>query len=255
MSNGGPATDAAGNIYFSTGDGTFDPSTGSYGDSLVRINPVGTVLDYFTPFDQAAIDAVDADFGAGGILLLPDQPGAHPHLVITAGKDESMYLLDRDDLGRHTSDDSQVVQVLRDVFPFGTPEPGNYSAPVYFNGVVYISPVAEPVKAFPLSNGLLSTSPASQSATIFPYRGGALAISANGTANGILWAVEHPGPTTPGVLRAYEPSNLAIELYNSDQADTRDTLGVAGKFSAPLIANGKVFVGAASRLVVYGLLP
>ena len=82
-----------------------------------------------------------------------------------------------------------------------------------------------------------------------------MAISANGTANGILWAVERKGATTPGTLHAYDPSNLANEFYNSDQAGTRDTMDIAGKFSVPLIANGKVFVGAASRLVVYGPLP
>ena len=134
----------------------------------------------------------------------------------------------------NAANDNQIVQSLPNIFPFGTPEPGNYSAPVYFNGTVYFSPVADAVKAFRLTNGLLSTSPTSQSSALFAYRGGALAISANGAANGILWAVEHPGPTTPGVLHAYDPSNLAVELYNSNQASARDTLGVAGKFSAPL---------------------
>src|SRR5262249_54175073 len=161
--------------------------------------------------------------GAGGLLLLPDQPGAHPHLMINAGKDESIYLIDRDNMGHKTADDSQVVQSLQNIFPFGTPEPGNYGSPVYFNGTVYFSPVADAVKAFQLSNGLLSTFPTSQTSALFAYRGGALAISANGTANGILWAVQHPSPVTPGVLHAYDPSNLAIELYNSDQAGTRDT--------------------------------
>jgi hypothetical protein len=256
MSNGGPATDAAGNIYFSTGDGTFDPSTGAYGDSLVKTNPVGSVLDYFTPFDQAALDADDTDFGAGGVLLLPDQPGAHPHLVITAGKNGTIHLLDRDSLGRYTSNDSQAVQVLRDIFPFAAPPwPGNYSSPVYFNGTVYYSPVADALKAFPLSNGVLATAPTSESAALFAYRGGSLAISANGAADAILWAVEKKDTDAPGVLHAYDPANLAIELYNSSQAGGRDTLDVAGAFSVPLVANGKVFVGAASQLVVYGLLP
>jgi hypothetical protein len=135
------------------------------------------------------------------------------------------------------------------------PVPGNFSSPVYFNGSVYFSPVADAVKAFPLSNGLLTTAPASQSPTRFPYRGGTLAISANGTANAILWAVEKKDAATPGVLHAYDPSNLTIELYNSNQAGLRDSLDIASTFSTPLVANGKVFVGAASTVVVYGLLP
>jgi hypothetical protein len=256
MSNDGPATDSAGNIYFSTGDGTFDPSTGSYGDSVVKIDSAGNILDYFTPFDQAALNAADNDFGAGGLMLLPDQAGAHPHLAITAGKNATIHLLDRDNLGGYTGDDSQAVQVLPNIFPFGQPPgPGNYSSPVYFDGSVYFSPVADAVKAFQLNNGVLSTFPNSETGEIFPERGGTLAISANGQANGILWAVRRTSAVTPGVLHAYDPSNLSIEFYNSDQAGTRDTLDVAATFSVPLVANGKVFVGAASRLVVYGLLP
>jgi hypothetical protein len=256
MSNAGLAADLTGNLYFSTGDGTFDPTAANYGDSLVKVSPTGTVLDYFTPSNQAALDAADTDFGAGGVLLAPDQSGVHPHVAITAGKNATIHVVDRDNMGQfNSSGDSKAVQSLPNIFPFGTPEPGNYSAPVYFNGSVYFSPVADEIKAFRLSNGLLSTSPTSQSSATFAYRGGALAISANATTDGILWAVERRGGTTPGMLHAYDSSDLAIELYNSDQAGTRDTLDVAGTFSTPLVANGKVFVSGASQLVVYGLLP
>ena len=255
MSNGGPGVDAAGNIYFLTSDGTFNPATRDYGDSLVKISPAGAVLDYFTPSNEAIINAANHDFGAGGLLLLPDQPGSHPHMTISAGKDSSLYLVDRDNMGHKTANDSGAVQAFQNIFPFGTPEPGNYSAPVYFNRTVYFSPIADAVKAFQLNNGLISSSPTSQSSQIFAYPGGSLAISANGAANGILWAVERTSATTPGVLHAYDPSNLAIEFYNSNQAGTRDTMAVAGKFSVPLVANGKVFVGAVSQLLIYGLLP
>jgi hypothetical protein len=255
MANGGPAVDATGNIYFLTSDGTFNPATQDYGDSQLKISPTGTVLDYFTPSNEATINQANHDFGAGGVLLLPDQPGSHPRMSISAGKDSSMYLVDRDNMGRKTANDSGAVQAFVNIFPFGTPEPGNYSTPVYFNGTVYFSPIADTVKAFQLNNGLLSSFPTSQSSEIFAYPGGSMAISANGTTDAILWAVERRGATTAGVLRAYDPSNLAIEFYNSDQAGTQDTMAVAGKFSIPLVANGKVFVGAVSQLVVYGLLP
>jgi hypothetical protein len=149
-----------------------------------------------------------------------------------------------------------------DVFPFGTPEPGNYSAPVFFNGNVYFSPISDNVQVFQLSNGLLSTAPTSRSSEIYAYPGGTLAISANGNANGILWVVQRHGvdPTgggvvAPGVLRAYDPNNLSIELYNSDQAGSQDTMDYATKFNVPLVANGKVFVAGENQLTVYGLLP
>jgi len=256
QANGGPAADADGNIYIVTGDGTFSPGTGDYGDSVLKLSPGGVVLDYFTPHDESVLDAGNIDLGSSGVLLLPDQNGTHPRLLVQGGKPGSLYLLDRDNMGHNNpTRDSQIVQSLENIFPFGTPEPGNYSAPVYFNGTVYFSPVADAIKAFRVTSGRLSTSPASQTAQLFPYPGGSLAISASGAAGGILWAVRRNGATSPGTLHAYDPANVAIELYNSDQAGDRDTLDVATKFSVPLVANGKVFVSTMSQLTAYGLRP
>jgi chitodextrinase len=268
QANGGPAADAAGNIYFITGDGTFnaDASGGTdYGSSFVKISPSGTLVDYFTPHDQESLSANNFDLGAAGPMLLPDQTGAHPHLLVSAGKNNTIYLLDRGNMGRYnSSNDNQVVQSLVNIFPFGTPEPGNYSAPVYFNGTVYFGPVADNIQAFSLSNGLLSTSPTSRSLHVYPYPGAALAISSNGTANGILWAVQRNGDcgvqvscgsAAPGVLRAYDAQNLGMQLYSSDQSGSRDALDYAVKFSVPLVANGKVFVPSMGKLTIYGLLP
>jgi hypothetical protein len=106
-----------------------------------------------------------------------------------------------------------------------------------------------------LSNGLLTTTPISRSSETYTYPGGTLAISANGNTNGILWAVQRNGTTAPGVLRAYDATNLGRELYNSNQAGSRDTLDYAAKFNIPLVANGKVYVASTSQLTVYGLLP
>jgi hypothetical protein len=152
----------------------------------------------------------------------------------------------------HTAD--QNPQTLANIFPFGTPLPGNYSSPVYFNGAVYFGPVADVLQVFKLNSGLLTTAPTSTSPEAYPYPGGALAISANGSTNGILWAVQKNG-TSPGTLRAYDATNLSFELYNSDQSGTRDTLDIAAKFAIPLVINGKVFVASNSMLTVYGLLP
>ena len=258
-SGGGLVADSAGKIYFVTGDGTFDANnTGGadYGDSFVRFNAAtGIAEDYFTPKDQGTIDANNLDLGAGGLVLLPDQPGAHPHLLICAGKNGTIYLVDRDNMGHFSSSANTNVQTLANIFPFGTPLPGNYSSPVYFNGLVYFGPIADSVQAFTLSNGLLSTAATSRTSVSYAYPGGALAISANGVSNGILWAVEKRG-SAPGALHAYNASNLAVELYNSDQAaGSRDVLDAAAKFSTPLVMNGKVFVASEGRLTVYGLLP
>jgi uncharacterized repeat protein (TIGR01451 family) len=264
QANGGPAADAAGNIYFITADGTFSANTGGrdYGTSFVKISPSGTVLDYFTPADQADLNLSNFDLGAAGPLLLPDQPGSHPHLMISAGKNNTAYLVDRDNMGHfNPNDDSHAVQSLPNIFPFGTPEPGNYSAPVYFNGAVYFSPIADAIQKFTLTNGLLSTSATSRSAAVFAYPGAALTVSADGSTNGILWAVERRGGvvgendiSSPGTLHAYDAGNLSHELWNSDQAGARDQMGPTAKFSIPAVVNGKVFVATATDLTVYGLI-
>jgi len=229
------------------------------------MSPSGTVLDYFTPHNQANLSNNNFDLGAAGPLLLPDQPGAHPHLLVSAGKDNAIYLLDRDAMGHYNaSNDNQIVQSIVNAFPFGRPEPGNFSSPVYFNGRVYFGPVADTIQAFSLTNGRLSTTPTSASTAAYPYPGGTLAISANGNTNGIVWAIQRNGDcgvqiscgsAAPGVLRAYDATNLGVELYASDQAGTRDALDFAAKFSVPLVANGKVFVTTIGRLTIYGLLP
>jgi len=142
------------------------------------------VLDYFTPHNEDTLNMGNMDLGAGGVVLLPDQPGAHPHLIVSAGKNGTIDLIDRDNMGHYNSaNDSQIVQSLVNVFPFGNPEPGNYSAPVYFNGKLFFSPVSDSIQAFTFTNGRLSTTPTSRTSEIFGYPGGTLALSANGTTN------------------------------------------------------------------------
>ena len=141
QSGGGLTIDTAGNFFFATGDGTFDANLGgiNYGNSFLRLSPTGTVVDSFTPHDQSALDANNLDLDAGGMILLPNQPGRHPHLIVSAGKNGSVYMVDRDNMtGYHATD--QNVQTLAGAFPFGTPLPGNYSSPVYFNGTGVFRP-------------------------------------------------------------------------------------------------------------------
>jgi len=257
QSGGGLVIDAVGNLYFATGDGTFNFNSGGsdIADSFMRFNLSTGVADFFTPKDQAFLDTNNLDLDAGGMILLPDQPGAHPHLLVSAGKNGTIYVVDRDNMGGYSTSTNHNVQTLDNIFPFGTPLPGNYSSPVYFNGTVYFGPVSDVVQAFRLTNGLLSTSPTSTTSQSYPYPGGALAISANGTSNGILWTVRKNG-SSAGTLHAYDAANLANELYNSDQAPlSRDSLAdPAAKFSIPLVVNGRVYVASEGRFTIYGLL-
>jgi fibronectin type 3 domain-containing protein len=261
MSGGGIASDSTGSLYYITGDGEFDGNSGgsNWGDSYIKMTTAGVVTDYFTPFNQDLLNSGNHDLGSGGALLLPDQPGPHPHEMVSSGKDGSIYLVDRDNMGHYSSSTNNIVQTLPNIFPNGSPEPGNFSPPVYYNGYVFFGPLGDKLQAFKLTNGLLSTTATFRSAATFPDRGASMAVSASGSSNGILWAVQRNGTGSPGVLFAYDPMNstggVLNELYDSAQAGTRDTLGVAAKFNIPLIANGKVFVAGTNTLTVYGLLP
>jgi len=258
MNGDGAAADAAGNLYFITGNGLFDANTGGndYGDSFVKIGATGMVLDYFTPSVQSSLDVNDLDLGSGGVLLLPDQPGAHPHEMVSAGKNGTIYLVDRENMGHYNAGRDTSVQSIVNIFTNATGiEGGNFSSPVYFNGSVFFSPVQDNIQAFQLTNGLLSGSATSRSSESFPERGGTLAVSANGNTNGIVWALLSNGTGAPGSLIAYDATNLGDELYNSNSAGSRDTLDAWWKFTTPVVANGKVFVVSMSQLTVYGLLP
>jgi hypothetical protein len=262
---GGLATDTTGDIFYTTSNGTFDANSGGsdYGDSVQKLSPTGSVVDYFTPHDQQNMSVNNLDLGAGGPVLLVDQPGgSHPHELISAGKSGTVYVVNRDNMGHYNpNNDSQIIQSLPGVLPNGDAEIGNFSTPVYFNGHVYYGAVNDSLKSFQLTNGLLSTAPTSESATIFPIRGASFAISSNGNSNGILWALQNNGQApdndigAPGVLFAYDANNLANELYDTGQAGSRDSLDLAAKFAVPTVANGKVFVAGQSQLTVLGLLP
>jgi hypothetical protein len=266
QSGDGLSTDSSGNIFFVTGNGGFTADVGGrdYGNSFVKLSATGAVLDYFTPHDQANMNAGDLDLGSGGATLLPDQSGPHPHLAVSAGKNGTIYVVDRDNMGHYrTSNDNQIVQVLPKSFPGGTFATGNFKAPVYWNRRLYFSADGDFIRMFTVTNGLLSTSPASMSSFVVNYSGATLSVSANGNSNSILWAVERVdqdplgnGTRAPGVLHAFDATDLSTELYNSNEAaGARDSLDFAAKWAAPLVANGQVFVASEGLLTVFGLLP
>jgi hypothetical protein len=246
MSGGGLAGDSGGNIFFETGNGTFQAGS-DYGDSFIRLSTSGGGLafsDYFTPFNQQALSDADEDLGSGGVILLPDQPGAHPHLMVGAGKEGRIYLVDRDNLGQFQGGSDNVVQELPGALP------GVFSSPAYFNGTVYYKGTDGSLVAYSLSGGTLSTSPVMQSNPAWSWPGSTPSISANGTSSAIVWAIENNA--NPAILHAFDASNLGNELYNSNQ-NSGDQPGPGVKFTVPTVAGGKVYVGTATGLAVYGL--
>ncbi len=262
QSGGGPTADNNGNLYVATGNGPFDLNSGGRdaGNSVLKLSSSLALLDYFTPADQAQLNSNDLDLGASGPMLPPFQSGAtDPDLVIEGGKDGNLYLVNRDNMGKFNSATNSNVETV----PLGRPDPTNgvFSTPAAIGASIYIGEVGEPLELFTFSRGLLSSAPTARTANSFAFPGTTPMISVNGSSNGIVWALDvaryignnNPNPG-PAVLHAYNASNLQ-EFYNSTQAGTRDQAGVAIKFTAPTISNGRVYVGTANQLDVYGLLP
>lgn len=277
-SGNGLAADSSGNIYAATGNALFDANTGGtdYGDTLLKFGADLSVIDYFTPSDQLCRAAHDIDLGAGGPMLLPPQSGNVPNELLIAGKGGApcdsnpiasrMYLLNQDDLGGYNaSQDQDVEEVIGSAV-------GYLSSPAYWQGATAANVYSagqqsaggngDFLKMFSVTDGLLSTSAAAQTTNTFPV-GATPSISASGSSNGIVWAIQRqdslnvmPG-TKPAVLYAYDATNLTM-LYNSKQAlgynFPLDQGGCANKFAVPTIAKGRVYVGTQNQLDVFGLL-
>ena len=266
-SGAGPAADRRGAIFVPTGNGDFAPDSGDYGDSILRLEvqcgrqganrPCRrgrlAVVDYFTPWDQQTLDMNDIDVASGGLLLLPDQPSSrYPHLLVQVGKEGTIDLVNRDNMGHwHAGDDSQIVQTLP--YAIGA----MWGSPAAWNNYVYFGGVNDYLKAYTFDpqTQLLSTSPTSQSPAQFYAPAPMPAVSSNGVNNGILWALESDGANQGyAVLHAFLATNLAIELYYSEQNPSRDRAGLSVKFTVPTIADGHVFVGGQNQVTMYGLL-
>jgi hypothetical protein len=291
-----PAVDASGNLFFATanGDANFISDLTDLGDSVLKLSftEQGFELgDYFTPYNHDALALGDVDLGSGGVVLLPDQTGVNPHLLISAGKQGTIYVLNRDNLGKivsnpSASSDTQIVQEVTGVLPGGTSDGnGQYGLPAYFNGKLFFQASGDFLRSIPLTNGLLDAANIQQSTIKNKVRGATPSISANGTADGIVWFTDNSAYTysvssdsvtastfTEGsaVLYAYSTDDLSTPLYASPvhsvspidpihpnldvcTAAGTDDAGCAVKFAVPTVANGMVFVGTNAEISVYGL--
>jgi hypothetical protein len=250
MAGGGPAADASGNLYLLMGNGTFDttlsqgfPQHGDYGNAFVKIqvswSGALSVADYFTMSNTTSESNGDQDLGSGGIMLLPSS------LAVGAGKDQNIYVVDQNNMGKFSPNADGNYQTMKTAVAGGV-----FSSPAWFDGTLYYGAVGDVLRAFKFSNGSFSLS--SQSTHSFVSPGSTPSISASGTQNSILWAAEN---ANPAVLHAYDATNLATELYNSNQAAKgRDQFGAGNKFIVPTVANGKVYVGTTTGVGVFGLL-
>lgn len=235
---GGLSADSVGDIYGTTADGDF-VSGSKLGQLVIKIKQSGSSLDldnWFTPFNELYLDNHDLDF-AEPVLVLPNQPGPHPHLIVAVGKEGTLYLLNRDDMGNFCTgcigSDSQIVQEL----PEFAKETG---ALIYFNGTVYTSGAGSPIKILGLNQGLLTKAPLVQSKDT--TQGHSPIISANGTTNAVLWQM------TGSILLAFDAKSL-VKIYSSTAApNLRDVLPVVPHFANFVVVNGKVYIGYQQQL-------
>jgi hypothetical protein len=270
MSGGGFAADASGNIYLPTGNGTWN-GTSDLGDSIVKLGPpsggVFPLADYFTPYNQANLASNDIDVAAGGLVLLPALSSGQ-QLLAQQGKQGTIYLLDRNDMGKYCvnqspackNSDPQIVQEIPGA------SSGIWGSPAFWNNNLYWTGANDHIKAYAFNangSGLISKAPTSESARTFAFSAPIPSVSSNGNTNGILWALDGSaddstcdgGGSNCLGLYAYDATNLANVLYSSTQAaNNRDSPGNAVKFETPIIANGKVYVGTQHGVSAYGEL-
>jgi hypothetical protein len=241
----GISADSSGNIYAETAEGFYAPGS-NLSTSVLKLGQIGPILslvDWFTPSNYLFLSAHDLDL-AEGVLILPDQPGSFPHELIAVGKEGTVYVLNRDNMGQLCSGCTSDTQIVQELPKAVGAESGT---PVYWNNTVYFTGVGVPVMAYTLSNGSLIVPPSVQS--IKMNGGGHALITANGNRNGLLWF------NNGYSLWALDAGTLQT-LYTSTQAaNSRDALPPLAHFATPIAADGKVFVGTRNSLVVYGLFP
>jgi hypothetical protein len=253
LGGGAPAADSTGNFFVATGNGTFDENTGGkdYGDTMLELTVTGSTISVpqtFTPSDQAADLSGDVDFGAGGVTLLPDQPGTVPHLLLVGDKAGDLYMLDRDVLGGYQA------QLPVQKISFG----GKFFAtPAFWNGNFYVAPAYGNLYSYGIaaSAGSVPTFNAgSTSGHYYGFPGSTPSVSASGTTNGLVWSLDSSSFCTnqspscgSTVLIAYDATNVTNALWTSPQSTPGNAVagaaGYAVKFSVPTVANGKVYVG------------
>jgi fibronectin type 3 domain-containing protein len=266
MSGGAPAFDSSNNMYVITGNGDYNSAIGDYGDSFLKLNSGLTLQDWFTPAAEGTLDSSDLDLGSGGAVVLIDLPSSVvPHVLIGGGKGTNflgqIYVVNRDNMGQFNANTDNVVQE----FSLGG---GIFATAAFWQSTLYIGGVGQNLRAFALSTttSMLNTSASSQSSHAFGFPGTTPSISsaANATGTGVVWALDTNSTTAanasgtngPTVLYAYDATNLATQLFQSDTSTgSANAAGNAVKFCVPTVANGKVYVGTQTEISVFGLLP
>jgi hypothetical protein len=256
-------------VFLATGDGTFDLNTGGTdaGDSFLKMGQDLSIVDYFTPADQACRSCLqqgtehDIDFGSGGVTLIPDGLlSNYPYLAVMSDKEGYVWVIDRTAPGEYMGKVTGKCPNKVCSGPNGNVETLEastnefHNSPAYWNGNLYYAATNDTMSLYPLANSSCAAgtppvcSATASSAAKFPY-GATPAVSSNGTSNGIVWALAGTGQsetTVPGILYALN-ANTLDHLYDTNQCTigsvAQDQPGGATSFSVPTVANGRVYIG------------
>ncbi len=260
MAGDGPAVDAEGNMFCVTGNGTFDannttPPNNDYGDSVLKLSPLGGLhlTDYFAPYNQQQLNDTDADLGSGGALLLPDSmgiPGTAPHLMAVMGKQGTLYLINRDDMGQYNTTFDRVVQSIPNASQFGL-----WGQGAVCNNTLYFGGQGDSLRAFAYSAAPpnpYQLVQVAQSGPVFNYPGCTPSISGielgSRLYHAVVWALDvsqYSNPAGTTTLYAFDPTTLAtLRAITIPYPPT--------KFSVPTVADGHVYVGLAGGLAIFG---
>jgi hypothetical protein len=238
------AVDSQGNIFLATGNGAFDADTGglNYGESVLKLSPdLSSVLSYFTPENYNALNKGDQDLGSGGILLIPGSSE-----LVARGKDGRIFLLSQSNLGGLQGSDAGALQIILDTH-------GTWGGAAYFFGpngtkYIYYQGDGEALSAYSFDGSLLARSASAKDAG--GYGGSAPVVSSNGTAlgTGIVWVAQRGSTVT---LEAYDATNVQTRLFREPAGSWSNP--EKNSFVTPLVADGRVFVGASGTVTVFGL--
>lgn len=261
MSGYGPATDDSGNVLFVTGNSDYSGTTydgvTNIQESVVKVSSdLTSVLDVFTPKNQASLDEGDVDFGSGGVLVLPDQPGSIPHMAVAAGKTGSMFLMNEDHLGGYSTVKNSVL--------------ATYSVGPCWCGQSYFVDPSDGLGRVVTSGGhtvhvwRVQTSPkvalvrvSSKSVIGIQNPGFFTSISSNGTSNPIIWALSHPtnAKGNPIYLYAFNPESVSSGIMQQlVKVKAGSWPSITGNSNlVPMVANGEVFVASYQQLQIFGI--
>jgi len=239
---GGLSSDGS-NIFCVAGNGSYNPSSSDYGESVLKFDGNLSLVSSFTPYNFNSLNSGDVDLSSSVLLI----PGSNS--CTAQGKSGTIYVMNQTNLGAFDSTSDNILQRIDNGYANSD---GANAVPVFWNGLFYLWSGSDQLRAYSFNGTTLNTTLQSFNTIDQGSRAGSISLSANGTSNGILWGTN----TATGNFYAFQASNVSTMLWNDGQAaNSRDQLGSSvQKYARPIVANGKVYVATINSLVVYGLL-